>query len=147
MNCQLSALVSIGLFSASFACSTSSDPERLQDVLTDKQYDLYEKIIMERTILYLYGLLLGIVVSSIVSSYLVFDNVFHDVAFFVGVAWAVAVFYYLIVPKKNYILPHLNESQARVWHDVYVSMKHNYLMGGLLGMLAAIPVATMACRQ
>jgi len=110
MNCELSALVSIGLFSASFACSTSSDPEKLKTILTDSQYDLYESIVIERSTIYLHGLIVGILVAILVSSRLTFDNAFHDVCFFTGVAWAVAVLYYLAVPKSKYIIHALQKT-------------------------------------
>lgn len=146
MNCELSSLLSIGLLSASFACSTSTAPQQLERVLTDSQYDIYEEILIERSTIYLQGILIGILVASVVSSRIAFDNSFHDIAFFTGVSWAVAVLYYLAIPKTKYMLPYLSEDQISVWHNVHVTMRQRYIVGGILGMLAAIPIATMACR-
>jgi len=66
---------------------------------------------------------------------------------FFAVTLIVAIVYYQLMPKSDYMLNHLKTpEQTKAWLDVYLTMKHRHIGGFLLGALAAVPVSLALCR-
>ena len=65
---------------------------------------------------------------------------------FIAVTLVVAIMYYSIMPKSDYMIRHLkNEEQVNAWMDVYLNMKHRHLAGLVIGALSSLPVAFALC--
>jgi uncharacterized membrane protein len=71
---------------------------------------------------------------------------FHKVVLFFAVTLFVAMLYYLLMPKSDYMLKHLQTNeQNRAWLDVYKTMQSRYIIGMILGAAAAVPIANTYC--
>jgi uncharacterized membrane protein YfcA len=73
-------------------------------------------------------------------------NRFYRISLFFGITLFTTALYYLLMPKSDYMLNHLKtEEENKAWLSVYKTMKYRYLIGFVLGALAAIPFATALC--
>lgn len=148
MNCLVSSVVGASLLGGSFLTLTVTDEQhdRLRQRLDDKLAEIYDAVAAERRNLYLQGLVLGVLVSFLVSRSLRPASRFHQVALYFAITLLVAVLYYSLMPKTTYMLEHLNtREQNLAWLDIYKTMKMRYIVGLLLGAAAAIPLANALC--
>jgi fructose-specific phosphotransferase system IIC component len=150
MNCFTSALVGIALLGGSLATLTitKSEHEKLQKVLTPELANRYVDIVKERRNQYIQGIILGMIIGTIVLyvyQWKVTQN-FHKVVLFSAITLFIAMIYYLLMPKSDYMLKHLqNEQQNRAWLDIYKSFQSRYIVGMILGAVAAVPIANSYC--
>ncbi len=50
------------------------------------------------------------------------------------------------MPKTDYMLNHLKTpEEIKAWLEVYKTMKYKYLMGIIVGLMAAIPLTNSLC--
>jgi hypothetical protein len=148
MNCYISAIVGIALLGATFSTMTvsPSQHEQLRARFSADVAARYDRIVRERRNLYLQGLILGLVVSLGASRWMLFVTPFHRVTFALAVTLFVTVAYYTLMPKSDFMLLHLqNASENAAWLDMYKTMKRRYVLGIVLGALAAIPLAYAWC--
>jgi len=148
MNCQLSALVGIGMLCATYATMSISEEQhhRMRLVFSDQLDEIYNKIISERRNQYFQGLLLGLFLSYFSLFFVKTINRFHRITFVLAITILTSVVYYLLMPKSDYMLNHLKtQEENKAWLDVYNSMKYRYLIGFLLGSAASIPIANSMC--
>lgn len=150
MNCFTSALVGIALLGASLATLTvtKAEHEKLQKVLSKDLADRYANILKERRDQYIQGLILGMIVAGMIIYLYQWKVVqpFHKVVLFFAVTLFVAMLYYLLMPKSDYMLKHLQTNeQNRAWLDVYKTMQSRYIIGMILGAAAAVPIANTYC--
>lgn len=150
MNCFTSALIGIALLGGSLLTLTvpKSEHETLTKLLSKELANRYENILNERRNQYIQGLVIGMVVAGIII-YVYQAKVyqrFHKVVLFFAVTLFVAMIYYLLMPKSDYMLKHLQTNQQnRAWLDVYKSMQSRYIIGMILGAAAAVPIANSYC--
>lgn len=148
MNCYVSAIVGFGMLAASFAtCSVSQEQQnKLRKQFSPEVGDKYGQIVIERRNLYFQGLVLGFVIAFFATKLMTPMNTFHRVSFMLAVALPVAVMYYMLMPKSDYILNYLKTPEdTKAWLEVYNTMKTRYFTGLLFGTLAAIPLAYAMC--
>lgn len=150
MNCILSGTFGIAMLSASFFTMAVSEEQHkvLRDTFSEDLDRIYEGIVAERRNHYIQGLLLGFLVAYFITNATKVTNRFHKMSIFFGISLTVAVVYYFLMPKSDYMLNHLKTpEQNKAWLHVYKTMKHQYFMGFALGALAAIPLAYALCRN
>lgn len=150
MNCTTSAVLGIGLLGAATYTSLvpKEDVNRLRDTVSGEAAEAYEKISKERVTLYTVGLVLGLILAYLVV-YVYgrrIANRFHRATTFVAIMLFTAVFFYTVYPKSDYMMNHIKtEEEAKAWMHVYKTMKMRYIIGFVLGALAAIPLANAFC--
>lgn len=147
MNCYLSGMMGIGLLAGS-GLTLSVDAqqhEKMKQVLSPELITTYENIVIERN-QYIQGLVIGLIISFIVFYNYKINNRFFKITAFLTITLTIAVVYYMLMPKSDYMLNHLKtEKENKVWLEIYKTMKFRYFMGFLLGALAAIPFANVMC--
>ena len=116
MNCYHSGI--LGLAFLGGAVSTLSVTEEqhnvLRNVLPDNLDKIYEQIIIERRNHYVFGLVLGGILAFLVIKNVKTVNRFHRISLFVAITLMTSVVFYLLMPKSDYMLNHLqNAEQVR----------------------------------
>ncbi len=148
MNCFVSGLFGVGLLGASIATNmaTHEQTDKLRQVLSPELITKYDAIVKERTSHYIQGLILGMIIAYVILYHLKTTNRFHRISLFFGITLFTTALYYLLMPKSDYMLNHLkSEDENKAWLSVYKTMKFRYLIGFVLGALAAIPLGNALC--
>lgn len=148
MNCYLSGIIGASLLAGSAMTLSVSEEQHdvMRKVLSPELDQVYEKIITERRNQYIHGLILGIFVSFVFLYNFRITNRFFKISAFLAITLSVAVIYYTLMPKSDYMLNHLkSEEENKAWLEVYKTMKFRYFVGLLMGALAAIPLANIMC--
>lgn len=105
--------------------------------LSDAQLYLYETIRNERLQLYIRGLVIGLAIALLYIS--MYRNNFTESVnscAFVAVVLTIQYFYYMLYPKSDYMLNHLeNNEQSRNYLQVYRTMQYRYYLGFVMGMV------------
>ena len=149
MNCFLSGLIGTGFLGASIATMlvTKEQTDQLRQVLNPELASKYDAIVKERTSHYIQGLLIGMIISYFVLGFVMkTPNRFHRISTLFAITLFTTALYYLLMPKSDYMLNHLKGTdENKAWLSVYKTMKYRYLIGFVLGALAAIPFANALC--
>jgi len=148
MNCQISFLIGLGLLGASISTMMISQDQKnlLNDKLSPELQIKYKSIVEDRKNTYIQGLVLGLVVSYILLQKFNTSNKYYKIMSYVAITMLVCVFYYLIKPKNDYILKYLkSEDENKAWLEVYRTMRGRYMLGMILGCIAAIPIGNSLC--
>jgi hypothetical protein len=148
MNCFTSGLIGIGFIGASTftMLATKEQTETLRRKLSPELAAKYDAIVKERTTHYIQGLLIGMLLAYIILINSSITNRFHRVSLFFGITLFSTALYYLLMPKSDYMLNHLKtKEENQAWLSVYKTMKYRYLIGFVLGALAAIPLGNSLC--
>jgi hypothetical protein len=141
MNCIASCAVGVGLVASSLyvniSPSANEKVERLKSLLNPEQLAIYELVLAERFNLYVRGLLYGVVLGLIVL-FLLGDKKLC-LCMVVLTILLTQVFYYLMTPKKHYMLQVLtSKEQVDAWLEVYLTMRYRYMLGFTLGVMGYI---------
>jgi hypothetical protein len=150
MSCYASGLLGIALLGGSLLTMTVSreQHDKLRLVLSDELDAVYDGIVRERRNHYLLGLLLGLLLSVVIVARNPSFSFGTRVAYFLAITLSVAVAVYSFLPKSDYMLNHLKSPEEnQAWLDIYRTMKHRYMVGFLLGALAAVPLAHSLCAM
>jgi uncharacterized protein YacL len=148
MNCYVSAVVGGSLLAGSAFTLTVSDDLRnqLKEKLSPELDIVYDNINTERRNHYIQGLILGFLLSVLFLNYRKIGNRFYKIMTSVSITFLIAVIYYTLMPKSDYMLNHLKtEEQNKAWLEIYKTMKFRYFMGLLLGAVAIVPLANSMC--
>jgi hypothetical protein len=148
MNCYLSGIIGLGMLFASYSTMSISKQEknRLLNIFPSELDNIYIKISNERRNIYFQGLILGILISYFILTFLNIKNLYHRITFFLAITLSVSVLYYFFIPKSDYILNHLTtEEENKAWLEVYVNMQQKYITGFILGSLSSIPLSLILC--
>ena len=148
MNCYLSSLLGSSLLFASFYTSYSSKAEmnKFKNKISSKSVKKYNEIIKERSKIYIFGLIIGVVLVFIMKNRLNLTNKFHKLATYTLIIFMTAVLFYTLSPKSDYMLNHINNNkESKAWLEIYKNMKHKYITGIILGGVASIPLANAFC--
>lgn len=148
MNCYVSGIFGVGLLGATYATMTVSEEQTnlLRKTFSPDLVDRYNAIVAERRSHYFQGVALGLLVSYFSLRLVRTTNMFHRIMFVAAVTLTITVVVYFLLPKSDYMLPHLKtEEEIKAWFDVYKLMKQRYFLGMLLGALAAVPIAHIMC--
>lgn len=135
-NCALgSALIGGTLLTA---LMSKQDPvfTQYEDSLDAEQKDHLEKIANERMNLYIQGTVLGVVLVVLVSMF-GYKRLtpFTNGCLMVVIVLVSQYFYYILMPKSDWMLRHLNgKFQNEAWLGVYRHMSVRWHIGLLIGL-------------
>ena len=135
MNFNICSLAIIILISSVFMMFFRDEDlfNTFMDSLDEKQQQLYNKIIKERTMIYLLGMFVGLVIGSIHFYYK------RNICFFVCIVFVTQMIIYKIYPKSTYMLYHLDKKdQVNKWTDIYTYMKKIWISSFILSTIAYI---------
>jgi len=140
INCSIAVVFFVAMMYMCFLVDKDEITNNFKQSLNEEQKIEYNKIIIERRMIYIWGYLLGILFS--VGYVLVFKpqfkNDFALVCFGMSVTFLVAYFFYILYPKRQLMVVGLDEKEDREkWAHVYKKMQNNYHVGLILGIIAA----------
>jgi len=148
MNCYTSGILGLGMLFATYSTVSLSSHEekKLLDIFPPELDKIYIKIANERANIYFQGLIFGLVASYLLLKSLKLTNSFHKATFFLAITLIISVLYYLLMPKSDYMLNHLQtQEQNKAWLEVYKNMQSRYITGFIIGALSAIPISYAVC--
>jgi len=148
MNCYTSGILGLGMLFATYSTVSISNQEekKLLEIFPPELDKIYIKIAGERANIYFQGLIFGLVISYLLLNSLKLTNSFHKATFFLAITLIISVLYYLLMPKSDYMLNHLQtQEQNKAWLEVYKNMQKRYILGFIIGCLSAIPISRAVC--
>lgn len=148
MSCYASGLLGIALLGGSLLTLTvtKEQHEKMRHVLSDELDAVYDGIVRERRNHYFIGLFIGLLLSVILLARNPSYSLGTRMAYFLAITLTTAVIVYSFLPKSDYMLNHLKgPEENRAWLEMYQTMKKRYMVGFLLGALAAVPIARAVC--
>ena len=116
---------------------------QFSESLTETQQKRFETIVNERRNIHYQGYAIGFVLSLL----LIFTNRQQTkkwsrkciVCMVVAITFTINYFYYILSPKSDYMILHLNtQEQREKWLEVYKFMQKNYHQGFLLGIISVM---------
>lgn len=139
-TCDLACLIATGLFGGKIYLIINYNKKQLLDnfirLLNQDQKKRYQKIVRERLNLYIQGMLLGLILGFVYLQIIPKSDVFRACMFTV-IVLSTNYFYYILKPKGDYMVKHLETRQQReAWLDIYREMQFRCKMGFVLGVLA-----------
>lgn len=129
--------IAIALFAGSIYVSLANNKKYL-DTLNEKEKEMREKVVKERTRIYIIANLSAFLLTSL----LVLNNVSmgnnkSNAWMYAAVYFVTEYFVYMLMPKKHWMLHSIeNKQDALDWLEKYRMMSRNYHIGMLLGILA-----------
>ena len=155
MVCPTSCIVAGAFIISSIFVSLRIDKSTLKDplfqLLSERNKQRYMKIADERKNIYLKGFGLGFILSLIALFILNNNKMFKvtklmNICFVLATSFTVNYFFYILHPKTDYMVLHLNEGEEKeAWLNIYKTMQFNYHMGFALGLLGMIFVGNSFC--
>ena len=155
MPCSFTCLIATALIVATIyfqnATSKSKIVQEYKKQLPSNLQNLYDKLSAERLKINYYGYTLGLILSLIIIfyNYSVRRNKLTNtslVCLVIVVSFFTNYFYYILSPKSDYMLKHINSpDQTRAWLAMYKEMQYNYHFGFVIG-LVAVGVLAFAFR-
>lgn len=141
MNCFNSCMVAYALLGSKLLIMGSSGYSKskyeLVNTLDNEQKITYSGIIKERGQLFMRGIILGIIIAFTVVYLMNKKTALTQTCLFISIAMLTAHYYYLLMPKTDFMLNHLkNKEQIRAWLNVYKEMNFKSNLGSILGALA-----------
>ncbi len=144
MACYVSCVLAIAFLVASIfvMCNTEKNPIMKQYIqgLNEMQKKKYVEITMERRNIYLTGFFIGFVLSLVLLYFFMKKmNRWGSICMVAAVTFTFSYFYYILVPKKDYMLKYLSDKEDNEnWWKVYRVMQKHYHLGFVLGLVGAV---------
>lgn len=141
ISCTISAVFIIGMIYFYNITGKSEIVNHYKATLTTDLQKKYDTISQERLSISYQGYALGFIFSLCVIYYnLKVKHVKMNntalVCTVVATAFMTNYFYYILHPKSDWMLKHLqNKEEIRVWLQLYREMQYNYHMGLALGII------------
>jgi hypothetical protein len=148
LYCYLAGILGLSLLGGSMGTLTVPKDKHIALVenLPAELVIRYEAIVKERRNHYIIGLALGFIISFIVSKYIRISNYFYRLSLFLFITLGFSALFYLLMPKSDYMKNQLKtDEEKQKFNEVGKLMKNRYLMGMGLGLLAAVPLASVLC--
>ena len=136
ITCAISCIFLIGRIYFYNATDKSEIVKQYKDTLTPDLQQRYETITAERKWISYQGYALGLLLSFVILYNRGKMNTTSLVCTVMATCFLTNYFYYMLSPKSDWMLNHLNEDQAKTWLLMYRSMSYNYHLGIVLGILA-----------
>lgn len=146
-TCFISSMFIIGNLIFTYLMDKQGEVKKYQDTLTDEQKIMYKKIVDERKKLAMQGYALGIAMSVgflvgrkwfIKSKKSLLSTSLSGLCATGAITFIVQYFFYILMPKSNWMLNHLNsEEQRDKWVKVYRAYSWNYHLSMLIGIIGA----------
>ena len=147
ISCALGITLLIGSVYMSFDDKKEDYFMRFYNSLDDAQRHRYESIVRERLMIYMTGMMLGLVsavyyylsVSSVKNNYLLCK--------LLCIVYLVKLGFYYVCPKQPLMLYSLtNDTQVKAWADIYTHMKQRWISSLLVGFIGYLLLGIYACR-
>ncbi len=147
MPCSITCLVATALIVATIYFQNASSKSKIVQMykkqLPSNLQNLYEKLSQERLKINYYGYGLGFILSLIIILY----NYSYKrtnklgttslVFLVIVVSFLTNYFYYILSPKSDYMLNHINSpEQTKAWLSMYKEMQFNYHLGFIVGIVS-----------
>lgn len=141
LSCAISAIFVIGMI---YFYNMSDKSEIVKHYKASMSSDLqkrYDKISEERLRISYQGYIIGFILSLCIVFYnlKIKRSKMNNVALVctvVATSFATNYFYYMLSPKSDWMLNHLqNKEEVRAWLLMYREMQYNYHMGLVLGII------------
>ena len=156
MKCNLGwCSVAIVFLVANLYVTFTADKGKLKDnlykTLSKEQINQYEEIVRERRDLYLKGYIVGLILAVLFTVFFAGGAAkalgkMGIVCMVGGITLLTNYLYYMLSPKSDYMVLHLDDQRQRVaWLDIYRSMQVKYHVGLALGIGAAMLAAGSVC--
>jgi hypothetical protein len=148
ITCSIGLMFLIANLYVIFTADKIKQKEDFYNTLSQDKIERYEGIINERRTIYLKGYGLGLILAFI-SLFLYEKFGWNDkkkglnkVCFIGGITLLVNYFYYMLSPKTDYMILHLNEeNQRKEWLKINKTMQFKYHIGLVLGIVASMVLA------
>ena len=156
ISCSISAVFIIGMIYFYNAADKSTTVKQYRQQLSTQQKAVYDKIAAERLKISMQGYGLGFLLSLFIIYYNYQKT--HKLRSSVTVCIVLATsfltnyFYYILSPKTDWMLNHIEGSEAQVkqqtqaWLQMYRTMQFYYHAGLVLGILGIGIFAYAFCR-
>jgi uncharacterized membrane protein len=142
ISCAISIVFIIGMIYMTNAMSNNDTMKKYKKQLPDELQSIYKEIVDERTRIYYTGYGLGFLIAVLFILYntIIMNKTFSTmsmVCISTTSAFITNYFYYVLTPKKTYMLDHIdNPEQTKAWVKMYRNMQYHYHMGLLIGLIA-----------
>ena len=148
ITCSLGLMFLIANLYVTFTADKTKQKQEFYNTLSEDKIEKYENIIKERRGIYLKGYGLGLILAFL-SLFLYEKSGLNDkrkglnkICFIGGITLLVNYFYYMLSPKTDYMILHLNEeNQREKWLTINKTMQFKYHIGLLLGIIASMVLA------
>jgi len=141
MDKNISCIVAAAFIGASIytmiKCTSCGPFTDYQNSLDAEQNIEYGKIVKERRLLYIKGLIVGIILAAAYLYYVTGTvNPMEHSCVVAAIVMFTQYMVYTLTPKSKYMVTMLkNSDQQSKWLDVYKFMKNRYHIGMLLGIV------------
>ena len=151
ITCSVGLMFLIANLYVSFTADKTKQKQDFYNTLTEDKIEKYENIIHERRGIYLKGYGLGLILAFI--SLILYQKFgwndkrkgLNKICFIGGITLLVNYFYYILSPKNDYMILHLNEeNQRKQWLNINKTMQLKYHIGLLFGIIASMVLAYSA---
>ena len=148
ITCSIGLMFLIANLYVTFTADKIKQKEDFYNTLSQDKIERYEGIINERRTIYLKGYGLGLILAFI--SLFLYEKFggndkrkgLNKICFIGGITLLVNYFYYMLSPKTDYMILHLNEeNQREKWLTINKTMQFKYHIGLLLGIIASMVLA------
>jgi uncharacterized membrane protein YkgB len=144
ISCMISTIFVIGMIYFYNLTDKSTIVKNYKSSLSSDLQKRYEKITKERANISYQGYILGVILSLGIIFYnlknkhlTIRNNTTSLVCTVVATAFVTNYFYYILSPKSDWLLDHLqNKQEIKAWLLMYREMQYNYHMGLVLGIIA-----------
>ena len=142
LSCSISLIFVVGMIYFYNMTGKSKIVNHYKSTLSSDLQKRYEKISKERLLISYQGFILGFILSlGIIFYNLKIKKVKLGstalVCTVVATAFITNYFYYILHPKSDWMLDHLqNREEVRAWLLMYREMQFNYHIGLVLGIIA-----------
>ncbi len=138
-QCQVGCMIAVALFAGQLYVMFNYNKHKLLDrfdaLLNQEQKARYKNIIDERMKLYVHGMILGVVLGFLYLG-MVPSQTLGRACIFTMIVLGINNMYYILMPKSDYMVPHLTTKEQRVaWLHIYREMQYRCKMGFVLGLL------------
>jgi len=142
ISCMISNVFVISMIYFYNLTDKSTIVKHYKSSLSSDLQKRYEKISKERTDISYKGYILGVILSLGIIFYNL--KIKHSkmnttslVCIVVATAFVTNYFYYMLSPKSDWMLNHMNnKEEVKTWLQMYREMQYNYHMGLVLGIIA-----------
>lgn len=143
MDCKLFCSIAIVFMFAMIYLKLFSNKRQVinefEKHLSNELQQKYKNIALERRNIYMYGMLFGLIIGLLLLFIIPIKNNINKLCLVLASSFILAIIYYILYPKSDYIILYLNNYDDRKrWLDVYKYMQTNYYIGIIIGIIISI---------
>jgi len=136
ISCAISCIFIIGMIYFYNATDKSEIVKQYKSTLPADLQQKYEEITAERKRISYQGYSLGILLSLVILYNRRKMNTISLVCTVMATSFLTNYFYYMLSPKSDWMLNHINQDQIHAWLIMYRTMSYNYHLGIVFGIIA-----------